>query len=87
MNSETVTIPKDEYIDLLRYKAGAAEARPVAETAPFVRIAPFHSWTSQEERAEILRLHGMGYRVGEIVKIVERCRSTVRRCILLQGTV
>ena len=86
MNGETVIISKDEYIDLLRCKVGAAQVGPAASVAPpSFRPGPFHSWMNREEKAEIIRLHGLGYRVGEIVKIVGRPRSTVRRYVLECG--
>jgi len=79
MNRETVTIPKDEYIELLRCKADIAEARATSAATPhFVKYGLTQKWMSQEEKAEIARLHALGYRIVEIQKMVGRSYSTVR---------
>jgi uncharacterized membrane protein len=74
---ETVTISKDEYIDLLKCKATAS----AVETPEPVRKGRYHSWLNQSEKAEIVRLHENGYRQSEIVRAVGRPRSTVSRVI------
>ena len=75
---DTIEIPKDEYIELLRCKAATAgtaeERKPVRNGLP-------HSWLNQSEKAEIIRLHDLGCRVGEISQTLERPYSTVRRVI------
>lgn len=74
---ETVSISKDEYIELLRCKANAVSTS-VAQ--PPRKIRP-RSWMTRDEIAEVLRLHTLGYRPGEICMQVGRPASTVSRCI------
>lgn len=74
---ETVSISKDEYIELLRCKANAVSTS-VAQPPPKIRP---HSWMTRDEIAEILRLDALGYRPGEICVQVGRPASTVSRCI------
>lgn len=75
---ETVTIPKDEYIALLQYKAAHLEA---SQAPVFTPRDEAHSWMNEAERAEIKRLAKAGKRTGEIAKRVNRPNSTVRRHI------
>lgn len=86
MTQETVTIPKDEYIDLLRCKSELFERELAAtETVALPPRKP-HSWMNQAEKAEILRLAGLGFRPGEIAEQLGRSRSTIRRCIRKRPT-
>lgn len=82
MSKETVTIPKDEYIDLLRWKSTLMEKElAAAESATLPPSRP-RSWMNKAEREEVLRLAATGLRAGEIGNRLGRSRSTVRRCVL-----
>ncbi|WP_201209447.1 helix-turn-helix domain-containing protein [Rhodocyclus purpureus] len=74
MNGESVTISKDEYIDLLRCKSASMDAATVPPRKP-------HSWLNQAEKEEIRRLAGLGIRPGEIGQQLGRSRSTVHRWV------
>lgn len=81
MGCETITISKDEYIDLLRCKSDLKERELAStKTASSPPRKP-HSWMNQAEKEEIRRLSGLGMRPGEIGEQVGRPSSTVRRCI------
>ncbi len=73
----TVTISKDEYIDLLKCKAMTS----AVEAPSPVRKGRYHSWLNQSEKAEIMRLHDLGWRSGEIGRAMGRPHSTIRRVI------
>ena len=77
--NHTITIPMREYIELLRTKVSSADTSGLNGATPKER--PAHSWTGKDEQAKIIRLHQLGYRVGEISKVVGRSPTTVRRCI------
>lgn len=81
---DTVTIPKDEYIELLRCRAALAERRLAAVKAPkpFVPREEPGKWMNRAEKAEILRLHGEGLSSREISEKVGRPASSVRRYIV-----
>lgn len=83
MATESITISKDEYIELLRCKALLAEHQLSAKQAPGVYIPRNepHKWMTTDEEKEILRLSAKGVRAGEISKKVGRPYATVQRCI------
>lgn len=80
--SDTVSIPKDEYIALLQAKATLLERELASpDEPPFIPRKP-HSWMSRIEREEILRLAEQGFRSSEIGERLGRSGSTVRRLII-----
>ncbi len=81
MTKETVTIPKDEYIDLLRCKSALMERALASTKTPPRSPGKPHSWMNHAERAEIMRLTSLGFRLGEISQQIGRPTSTVCRCI------
>lgn len=81
MTTETVSIPKDEYIELLRCKALLMAQQLEAKESASLPLRKFHSWMNQAEKAEIIRLAGLGFRPGEIGLKIGRPVSTVSRCI------
>lgn len=81
MLEEFVTIPKDEYIELLRGKAALLEKELAATGVAAFQPSKPHSWMSRTEKAEIFRLASLGLRSGEISKQLGRSRSTVQRCL------
>lgn len=83
---DTVTIPIREYIDLLRCKAASAIASLPAAAGAAGKAKSSQGWASTVEKSEIIRLHKLGYRVGEISTVVGRSRETVRRCIQKNAT-
>lgn len=81
MDQVTVTIPKDEYIDLLRCKSSLMEKELSLLDRPALVPRKPHSWMNQAEKAEIMRLAGLGIRPWEIGQQIGRPASTVSRCI------
>lgn len=79
MSCETITIPKDEYIDLLRSKSSLKEKELASTDATSLPPRKPHSWMNQAEKSEILRLASLGYRLGEIGQKVGRPIATVGR--------
>jgi len=85
MSKEKITIPKDEYIELLRGKSELLKMEMTAtEEAAFHPSKP-HSWMSGPEKAEILKLANLGLRPSEIARKLGRSRSTVHRWIAASG--
>lgn len=83
MSQETVTIPKDEYIELLRCRAALAERRlaAVKSPKPFVPRETPGKWMNRAEKSEIQRLHGEGLSSREIGDKVGRPSSSIRRLL------
>jgi len=80
MNADTVVISRAEYAELLRCKAAFFESKPAlaGEAAAPIKIEGQKGKVmSQAERAEVMRLHGLGYRPIEIAKFVSRSISTI----------
>ena len=82
---DTITIPTCEYIDLLRCKAASLVASIKADAAVTTKAKTPRCWTTTAEKAEIIRLHRLGYRIVEISKVVGRTRGTVRGVIQKHG--
>lgn len=84
MTKETITISKDEYIDLLHCKSLLME-RELAASEP-VALPPRkpHSWMNVAEKSEILQMAELGFRPGEISQKIGRPISTVSRWIRKQ---
>lgn len=83
---DTVTIPTREYIELLRCKAASSLASLKDAAARTAKPKASNGWASTVEKSEIIRLHKLGYRVGEISMVVGRSRGTVRRYIQKSAT-
>ncbi len=67
---ETITILKDEYIDLLRFKAHHPESKPAKPRRPVVPL-------TEPEIAEMRRLKRLGLTVKEIARRLNRSNATV----------
>lgn len=85
--ADTVTLAKDEYIELLKaqiIRLESGKATPQATPAFTPRNEP-HTWMNPEEISEILRLHAKGERANKIAKKIGRPVGTVSRTIKKLG--
>ena len=85
MTQETVSIPKDEYIDLLRCRSKLMESELASLEKRSLPARKPHSWMNQAEKNEIRRLASLGFRRGEISQQIGRPTSTVSRWMKRHG--
>lgn len=85
MTQETVAIPKDEYIELLRCRSLLMEQELSSLKQRSLPARKPHSWMNQAEKDEILRLASLGLRRGEISQQIGRPASTVSRWMKRHG--
>ncbi len=85
MTQETVSIPKDEYIELLRCRSLLMEQELASLEQRSLPPRKPHSWMNQAEKDEILRLASLGLRRGEIGQQIGRPASTVSRWMKRHG--